>query len=447
MFAGSGGPSVIVLGDDCNPAQFEPFVVPRECTVQLTALIAGTEISMTLCGRTGKDIAEMQANAALPGYYYYRFNSDLARTERGFVAASYMRAHGVVDDSIGAKKRALCSWLYAIEYATRSTSPIIAETGSVTLTVLPGYSIHLTRPKSPEAGCGAHVQITSAALAAPFTRSLPAPTLREVLLALCEAARRPATEDPLDMLKEFDLDGLSYELNERDKAPVWINKKDHSPIADADLLSRGGNPLKQRSLFAGACDPCLACGLPIYSWFKRSCDVRSANGTCLLPSVKVCYKCSTQFYTYQCTVCGDEATFDRTALVQKHACIEGKQGSSATVKRIAGPAPLRNHRMWGSLELVQDKASHALVPAHAPALPRYMYCGGDRATPWQRLEYISRWAHSIIGRHKHRASVSLVGPTGHIDNLADHIIQMILAHIRDSIHPPSHRWITPLLSS
>ena len=99
--------------------------------------------------------------------------------------------------------------------------------------------------------------------------------------------------------------------------------------------------------------------------------------------------------------------------------------------------------MWGSLELVQDKASHALVPAHAPALPRYMYCGGDRATPWQRLEYISRWAHSIIGRRKHRA---LTGPTGHIDNLADHIIQMILAHIRDSIHPPSHRWITPLLS-
>ena len=102
MFAGSGGPSVIVLGDDCNPAQFEPFVVPRECTVQLTALIAGTEIAMALCGRTGQDIAEMQAKAALPGYYPYRMNSDLARTEREFVAASYMRAHGVVDDSAGA---------------------------------------------------------------------------------------------------------------------------------------------------------------------------------------------------------------------------------------------------------------------------------------------------------------------------------------------------------
>ena len=204
--------------------------------MSLTALIAGSPISMTLCGRNSKDIAEMQANASRPGYYPYRMSSDTARTEREVVAACYMRAHGVVDDSAGTKMRGLCSWLYAVEFATRSTSPIIADTGSVTVTVLPGYSIHLTRPKSPDAGCGAHVQITSAALAAPFTKKVEKPTLREVIIALGEAMRRPATEDPLDMLKEYDLDGLSYELNVRNelnasnkdpvKDPVWINKKD-----------------------------------------------------------------------------------------------------------------------------------------------------------------------------------------------------------------------------
>ena len=39
--------------------------------------------------------------------------------------------------------------------------------------------------------------------------------------------------------------------------------------------------------------------------------------------------------------------------------------------------------MWGSLELVQDKVNHTLVPACAPSLPGYMYCGDDRATPWR----------------------------------------------------------------
>jgi hypothetical protein len=76
-----------------------------------------------------------------------------------------------------------------------------------------------------------------------------------------------------------------------------------------------------------------------------------------------------------------------------------------------------------------------------------MYRGDDRATPWQRMEYISKWAHSIFGRRTHRESAFLVG---HIDSLAEeglllllptHIIDRILAHIRDSIHPPSHRWI------
>ena len=436
MFEGATCSSVAVLGDDCNPAQFKPFRVPSECTVSLTALIAGTEIAMTLCGRNGQDIAEMQTKAALPGYYHYRFNGEKASTEREVVAASYMRAHGVVDDSVGTKKQALCSWLYAIEYATRSTSPTIAETGPVTLTVLPGYSVHLTRPKT---GSGADVEVTSVGLAAPHRKKIDEPTLRQVLIAVGEAMYRPATEDPLDLLKEYDVTGLSYELSERKEGLVWINKKDHAPIADIDLLSRGDKPLKQRSFFASECDPCLVCGLPICHWFKRSCDVRSVDGISLLPAARVCYKCSTQFYTYQCILCGDDVTLDRTTLVQKHTCIAGQQGSSATVTRIAGPAPLRNHRMWGSLELVQDKANHRLVPACSPALPRYMYCGDDRATPWQRLEYTSKWAHSIIRRRKHRASAFLVG---HIDSFADHIIEMILAHIRDSVHPPSHRWIS-----
>jgi hypothetical protein len=55
------------------------------------------------------------------------------------------------------------------------------------------------------------------------------------------------------------------------------------------------------------------------------------------------------------------------------------------------------------------------------------------------MEYISRWAHSIFGRRTHRASAFLAG---HIDSFPTHIIDRILAHIRDSIHPPSHRWIT-----
>ena len=124
--------------------------------------------------------------AAHPGYYHYRFNSDLAR---------------VLSPLRTCERTA--SWTKTLLVALRHrvcSTPHLAHNYRDGLR--PGYSIHLTRP----------------------------PTLREVLLALCEAARRPATEDPLDMLKEFDLDGLSYELNERDKAPVWINKKDHAPI-------------------------------------------------------------------------------------------------------------------------------------------------------------------------------------------------------------------------
>ena len=423
-FAGATDSSVVVLGDDCDPAQFEPFRVPTDCTVKISALIAGTQISMTLCGRNGSDILEMQAKAHLPGFSFYRMNGDLASTEREFVAASYMRAHGVADDSTGTKNRALCSWLYALEFATLATSPTIADTGSVTLTVLPGYSIHLTRTR-----IGAHVEIKSAALAGPLTRNLGAPTLRELIFALGEAMHRPATKDPLDLLKEYNIDNLSYERGDKPEGLEWINK-DGAPIADIDLLARGGKPLKQRSFFASECDPCLVCGLPIYQWYKRSCDVRHANGTRLMPKARVCYKCSTQFYKFLCRTCGADATLDPYT----HTCASG-----AAVVRVACPAPRRSHRVWGSLELVQEKANHTLVPACAPALPRYMYCGDALATPWQRLEFVSRWAHSIIGRRTHRASVFLVG---HIDRLPDHILEMILAHIRDSIHPPSHRWIS-----
>ena len=429
-FVGATGSSVVVLGDGCDPAQFQPFRVPPESTVKLTALIDGTEIAMTLCGRNGEDIAMMQAKAALPGFRNYRMNGDLASTERELVAAWYMRAHGVADDPTGTKKRALCSWLYAIEFATLATSPTIAETGSVTLTVLPGYSIHLTRPKT---GSGADLVITSSALPAPLVKHLDAPTLRELVIALGDAMYRPATMDPLELLKEYDIDNLSYMRGDKPEGLEWINKD--GPIADVDLLERGGKPLHQRSFFANECDPCLVCGLPIYHWYKRSCDTRwSVHTIRLLPKAKVCYKCSTQIYTHQCVLCGSDVTLTPHA----HMCASGP-GTHATVTRIAGPAPLRHHRMWGSLELVQDKASHTLVPACAPALPRYMYCNDDRATPWQRLAFISRWAHSIIGRRKLRPSALLVG---HIDSLADHIIDLILAHIRDSIHPPSHRWLS-----
>jgi hypothetical protein len=426
-FAGATDSSVLVLGDDCDPAQFEPFRVPPDCTVKLTAIIEGKQTYMTLCGRNGDEIEEMRAKAHLPGFSIYRMNGDLASTEREFVAESYMRAHGVVDDQAGTKKRAFCSWLYAVEFATSATSPTIAETGSVTLTVLPGYSIHLTRPKS---GGGARVEIKSAALEGPLVKHIDAPTLHELTLALGEAMYRPAAMNPLDLLKEYDVDNLSYERGDKPEGLEWINK-DGVPIAHIDLLTRGGKPIKQRSFFANECDPCLVCGLPIYHWYKRTCEVRNTSTIRLIPKARVCYPCSTQFYKYLCRTCGADATLAPYA----HVCASGTNGS---VVRIPCPAPLRRHRMWGSLELVHDKANHSLVPTCAPALPHYVYCGDDRATPWQRLEYISRWAHSILGRRTHRASAFLVG---HIDSFPTHIIDRILAHIRDSIHPPSHRWI------
>jgi len=358
-------------------------------------------------------------------------NGNLARTERESVAAWYMREHGVADDPAGTKKLAFCSWLYALEFATLATSPTIAETGSVTLTVIPGYSIHLTRPKT---GSGADLKITSSALPSPLVKHLNAPTLREMVIALGEAMYRPETKEPLDLLKEFDFDKLSYVRGNKPEGLEWTTNGG-APIADIDLLTRGGKPLHQRSFFANECDPCLACGLPIYRWYKRSCDTRWSFDTIrLLPKVKVCYECSTQVYTYRCGLCGSDVTLTPHA----HMCASGP-GTHATVMRIEGPAPIRRHPMWGSLELVQDKASHTLVAACAPAVPRYMYCNDGRATPWQRLAFISRWAHSIIGRRKLRPSALLAG---HIDSFADHIIDRILAHIRDSIHPPSHRWIS-----
>ena len=57
-FVGATGSSVVVLGDGCDPAQFQPFRVPPESTVKLTALIDGTEIAMTLCGRNGEEEGE-----------------------------------------------------------------------------------------------------------------------------------------------------------------------------------------------------------------------------------------------------------------------------------------------------------------------------------------------------------------------------------------------------
>ena len=105
--------------------------------------------------------------------------------------------------------------------------------------------------------------------------------------------------------------------------------------------------------------------------------------------------------------------------------------------------------MWGSLELVQDKVNHTLVPACAPSLPGYMYCGDDRATPWQRMAYIAKLARSILDRRMNRARNGLTGLNGrtcHIDSLADHIIKRILAYLHEMIRPPAHRWITPLPS-
>jgi hypothetical protein len=438
-FVGATGRSVRVLGDDCNLAQFVTFGVPLDSTVKLNARIAGIETTMTLCGRNGEDIEEMKAKDELPGF----MNSDRVSTEREFVAASYMRAHGVVDDSAGTKKLGLCSWLSAIEFATRSTSSAIAEAGSVTLTVLPGYSLHLTRPD----GGRVLLAITSSALAAPVSTPLDAPTLREVTRALGEAmGREHAPGLELDLLREYDIDRLSYQLSERGKAFVWIGKKDNAPISDIDLLTRGGKQIKQRSLFANECDPCLVCGRPIYHRHKRSCDVRSKSHIRLLPNARVCYDCSTQFYTYRCRLCGADVTLDEATLTPQrdatHMCASAP-GAPSTVMRTACQAPLRRHRMWGLLELVQDKANHALVAASAPALPRYLYIGDDRATPWERMGYISRWAHSIIGRRRRRVSASIVG---HIDSFADHIIETILAHLRDSIRPPSDRLIGPLLN-
>ena len=236
-------------------------------------------------------------------------------------------------------------------------------------------------------------------------------------LALGEATRRPATESPLDLL----LTGVSYQLSDKPEGHVWIKKKDkkkdHSPIADTDLLSRGGNPIKQRSFFRKRVRPVPCMRAPhlqlstVFSYYPRPGCATSARPR----------------FTRTSAAC---AATTRTRLsIALHWRI-------STRAHRARPAP--RPPSFGSQTTACGRTRAGKARGRGtrsclqcdPALPRYVYRGDHRATPWQRLAYISRWAHSIFGRRARRASASLVG---HIDRFPPHVIDMILAHVRDSI--------------
>ena len=392
----SGGRSVCVLGDGCDVAQFTPFPHAHlnGLTVSLTATVGGAPLSMAA------DINfSRTSNPSNPQ------GGDLARRERECVAEAYMRAHGIVDAD-GTKKLALCSWLYAVECATRSTSPVVAETGSVTLTFKAIPMCRLRVRPSAEPGA-AQLTIESCWHLMPgmIQKRLVAATIRHIMCAFGEEilGRSVDALDALDLLKEYNVQAVGqYMLSETN---CWVNEY-NEPIADMDLLTRSfrqENTHQYAELIVCMCPPCMVCGCPIYDTsVMRRCRIGERH----VPGVEVCTGCSAPALTS------------------------------------------RDHRMWGPLVLRQGIQSNSLVPVCAPALPGYMYCGDHRATPWQRMAYISRWARSILARRTRvdRSSalvgdIGHIGHIGHIYSLPSQIVAMILEHLRDSIHPPAHRWI------
>ena len=387
------GVRACVLGDAADSAQFAPPSDWKGYALHMTAVVDGVEVTMRLGGRLGtQDMAVAMAMATGAAAAESRLTSEE-------VACAYMRAHGIADE--GEKKANLSAWLDLAANGARVDACVLAAVGSVTITAIPCFALRVARkhPSSP-----ATVTIDSPAFPASVVVELVAPTLREVVRAFSAVTGiGSGDKDELSLLKKCDVGGLCYELNGDGE---WVDKE-YKPVADKDLLTRGGKPIAQRTVTVAPCDPCMACGIPLFAWVKPSCVTRESDrGT--VPAVKLCHACSIPATT-------------------------GPAGRERQRLR-----RLRRLRLWGSIVLTQDTTNHRLVPVAAlPSVRGYMYCGTDRATPWQRMAYIWRWARSILARRGGVGRSSAI--VGHIDGFAEQTIAMILRHLADSIRGPSAR--------
>jgi hypothetical protein len=366
----------------------------------MTALVEGANVTMRLGGRLGtRDMAVAMAMAMVPEA------AAEAESQRAIerVADAYMRALDVADE--GGKKENLIAWLRLAVTGARVDAVVLANMGSMTISVIPRFALRVAQKNQSE-------QATLTIDPARVVVELVAPTLREVLRAFSAVTGIGyGADDALSLLTQYDFGGLCYE---RDGDGEWVDTQ-HRPVADKSLLTRGGRPIKQREVTVAPCDPCL-CGRPIFPCVEPSCVTRESDrGT--VPAVKLCHACSTSAFA-----CGAAAKLNGSA-------------AAAPTPVTMGRPPVKEWRLWGSLVLTQDTSHHRLVPVAAlPSARGYMYCGTDRATPWQRMAYIWRWARSILARRGGVGRSSAI--VGHIDRLADHTIAMILRHLADSIRGP-----------
>ena len=114
-------------------------------------------------------------------------------------------------------------------------------------------------------------------------------------------------------------------------------------------------------------------------------------------------KCSTQFFLHLPVHLGrrrhDSRSHYTGAEAHWQAHLQAHLSAGRGAGRGAGAAQEPSH-----VGLARGQGeNHPLVPACAPPPPGYMYGGDDRATPWQRMAYIARWARSILDRRTHRA--------------------------------------------
>jgi hypothetical protein len=288
----------------------------------------------------------------------------------------------------------------------------------VTITAIPCFALRVARkhPSWP-----ATVTIDSPAFPASVVVELAAPTLREVVRAFSAVTGIGyGDKDELSLLKQCDVGGVCYELNGDGE---WTDKE-HKPVADKDLLTRGGKAISQRTVTVAPCDPCVACGIPLFARVEPSCVTRESDrGT--VPAVKLCHACSTG------GACGEAV-----ALSPCIVDVLGAAAAAAAAAAVRERRRLRRLRLWGSIVLTQDTTNRRLVPVAAlPSVRGYVYCGTDRATPWQRMAYIWRWARSILARRGGVGRSSAI--VGHIDGFAEQTIAMILRHLADSIRGPS----------
>ena len=399
---------VRLLGDAGDLAQFAP--PPNGRALHMTAVVDGANVTMRIGGRLGtRDMAvamAMVTEAAAAAE---------AESQRAIekVADAYMRALDVADE--GGKKENLIAWLRLAATGARVDAVVLANMGSMTIAVIPRFALRVAQKNQSEQ---ATLTIDSPALPARVVVELVAPTLREVLRAFSAVTGIGyGAGDALSLLTQYDFGGLCYE---RDGDGEWVDTQ-HRPVADKSLLTRGGRPIKQREVTVAPCDPCL-CGRPIFPCVEPSCVTRESDrGT--VPAVKLCHACSTSAFA-----CGAAAKLNGT-----HP--SAAAAAAALTPVTMGRPAVKEWRLWGSLVLKQDTSTHRLVPVAAlPSARGYMYCGTDRATPWQRMAYIWRWARSILARRGGVGRSSAI--VGHIDRLADHTVAMILRHLTDSIRGP-----------